>query len=93
MTKCSLKEVREGMGPKVAVWGGLCATAFLKDSMSDTAFEAYLDRTFGELGTGERFILGVSDMVPPDADLRRLERIKERVEAFGPVVPARKPGR
>ena len=60
--------------------------------MSDAAFEAYLDRTFGELGTGERLILGVSDMVPPDADLGRLERIRERVDAFGPVSPGRRSG-
>jgi hypothetical protein len=87
MTRCSLKEVREGMGGKVTVWGGLCSIAFLKNSMSDAVFEAYLDQTFGELGTGERLILGVSDMVPPDADLKRLERIKERVRAFGAVRP------
>ena len=44
--------------------------------------------TFAELGMAERLILGVSDNVPPDCSLARLERIRERVEAFGPV-PAR----
>ena len=88
MTHCTLKELREGMGPRVTVWGGLCSTAFLKDSMSDEEFEAYLDKTFGELGTGERLIFGVSDMVPTDADLGRIERVNERIEAFGPVSPS-----
>ena len=88
MTRCSLKEVRAGMGPKMGVWGGLCSIAFLKDSMSDAAFEGYLDRIFGELGTGERYLVGVSDMVPVDADLGRIDRIKERIQAFGPVRPA-----
>ena len=87
MTRCSLKEVREGMGPKITVFGGLCSVAFLKDSMNDAAFEAYLDQTFAELGTGERLIFGVSDMVPPDADMKRLERIKERIRSFGAVRP------
>jgi len=87
MTRCTLKEVREGMGPSVAVWGGLCSTAFLRDSMDEAAFEAHLDQTFGELGDGGKLILGVSDNVPPDADLGRLERVKERVPAFGPVRP------
>lgn len=89
MTRCTLREVRAGMGPKTAVWGGLCSIAFLRDSMNDAAFEAYLDRIFGELGTGDRYIVGVSDMVPVDADLGRIDRIKERIRAFGPVRPAK----
>jgi hypothetical protein len=87
MTRCSLAEVLEGVGPKTTVWGVLCSVAFLKDSMDDAAFERYLDDTFQQAGTGERLILGVSDMVPPDVDLRRLARIRERVTQFGPVRP------
>ena len=85
MTRCTLKEIREGMGSGITVWGGLCSIAFLKDSMDEAAFEAHLDQTFGELGDGRRLILGVSDNVPPDADLDRLERVKDRIRAFGPV--------
>ena len=89
MTRCALREVREGMGPRTAVWGGLCSVAFLRESMDDRAYSAYLDRTFSELGGGERYLVGVSDMLPVDADLARIERIKERIRAFGPVRPAR----
>lgn len=71
----------------MAVWGGLCSIAFLKDSMSDAAFESYLDGIFSELGTGERLVFGISDMVPVDADFQRLERLMERIRAFGPVRP------
>lgn len=85
MTRCTLKQLREGMGPKVTIWGGLCSVAFLDDSMDDTGFEAYLDQTFADLGSGERLIFGVSDNVPPNADLSRLERVKERIRTFGPV--------
>ena len=88
MTRCSLQEIRHGMGPGVTIWGGICSIALLKGSMDDAAFERYVDQTFAQIGSGERLILGVSDMVPPDADLNRLERIKERVEAFGPVPAA-----
>jgi hypothetical protein len=88
MTRCTLREIREGMGSGITVWGGLCSIAFLRSSMDDAAFEAYLDQTFGELGSGGRLILGVSDNVPPDADLDRLERVKQRIREFGSVQPA-----
>jgi len=87
MTRCTLKQIREAMGPKVTTWGGLCSVAFLDGAMDDANFETYLDQTFNDIGTGERLIFGVSDNVPPDANLSRLERVKERIRAFGPVDP------
>ena len=69
----------------MTVWGGIPSVTLLDDSMPDAAFEEYLDDVFASLGKGERLILGVSDNVPPRASLAWLERIKERVEAFGPV--------
>lgn len=85
MTRCTLAEVRAGMGPHVTVWGGLPSVALLEEAMDEATFEAYLDDLFGSLGAGDHLILGVSDNVPPDANLDRLDRIKERVAAFGPV--------
>ena len=90
MTYCTLAELRAGMGPNITIWGGIPAVALLDNSMDDATFETYLDELFANLGTGERLILGVSDNVPPDANLLRMERIKERVEAFGPVRPLKK---
>lgn len=87
MTRCTLRQVREGVGPGITVWGGIPSVALLPDSMDDAAFEAYLDEAFAELGAGDHLILGVSDNVPPDADLDRLARIGERAAAFGPVQP------
>ena len=87
MTSCTLAELRHGMGPNVTVWGGIPCVALLDQSMDAGAFEACMDETFAELGTGERLILGVSDNVPPDANLDRLEQIKHRIDAFGPVRP------
>ena len=76
------------MGKATTVWGGIPSVALLDDSMSDPQFSSHLDSIFGELGTGERLILGVSDNVPPDASIDRLARISERVAAFGAVHPA-----
>jgi hypothetical protein len=88
MTRCSLREVRQGLGSRITVWGGIPSVALLPDIMDDRAFEKYLDDLFAGLGTGERLILGVSDNVPPDADLSRIDRITERIRVFGPVRPA-----
>lgn len=85
MTSCSLAEVRAGVGGETTVWGGIPSVALLPDSMDDATFEAYMDGLFGELGNGRRLILGVADNVPPDADMRRIERVKERIEEFGAV--------
>ncbi len=87
MTRCSLQEVRAGMGPQITIWGGIPSVALLQEQMDDQAFELYLDKMFADIGTGERLILGVSDNVPPDADLCRLKFITERVEDFGAVQP------
>ena len=87
MTHCSLAELRAGFGSETTVWGGIPSVALLRDSMDDAEFESYLDQIFDELDTGERLILGVSDNVPPDADLDRLRQIAERIDSFGPVTP------
>lgn len=87
MTQCTLAQLRAGFGPKTTVWGGIPSVVLLDSQMSAAAFEAYLDELFGALGTGERLILGVSDNVPPDANLARMEAIKQRIAAFGPVSP------
>ena len=91
MVRQTLAELRAGFGPATAVWGGIPSVALLPDVMGDRAFQQFLDDTFSELGTGERLILGVSDNVPPEADLARLDRIAERIAGFGPVVPAARP--
>ncbi len=85
MTELSLREFRDGAGAEVAVWGGIPAVALMEDAMSESGFDAFLDRTFGELGDARGLILGVSDNVPPEASLSRLSRISRRIEDFGPV--------
>ena len=87
MTQLTLAEIRRGMGHQTTVWGGIPSVALLDNSMDDATFEGYMDELFGSLGAGDQLILGVSDNVPPDANLARLESIKGRIEDFGPVHP------
>jgi hypothetical protein len=76
MTRLDLRELRLGFGPRITVWGGVPSVALLHDSMSDTAFEQWLACLVAEVRRDpSRLIVGVSDNVPPDADLGRLARI------------------
>jgi uroporphyrinogen-III decarboxylase len=85
MTQCTLAEIRKAICPQATVWGGIPSVAFLTDAFSPQAFETYLAEMFDSIGNGDHLILGVSDNVPPDADLSRLETIKSMVESFGIV--------
>jgi len=73
MVKNTLKEIRQDLGKTVAL---------LPESMSDSDFEDFLISTFEDLGSGDHLIFGVSDNVPPDADLNRIEKIREKIERF-----------
>ena len=85
MTKMSLAELRERWGTTVRICGGIPSVALLPDVFDNVAYRQFMDATFAELGSGAGLILGVADMVPADADLRRLEDTGRRVEAFGAV--------
>jgi uroporphyrinogen-III decarboxylase len=85
MTRCTLAEIRAGMGPNTTIWGGIPSVLLLDGYTSEREFNDYMDRLFASIGTGDRLILGVSDNVPPDANLQRLASIKQFVESFGSV--------
>ncbi len=88
MTSCTLADIRQGFGPAATAWGGIPCVVLLDDTCDQGEFEAHMDKTFADLGSGERLILGVSDNVPPDVNLDRLEQVKQWIDAFGPVTPA-----
>jgi hypothetical protein len=85
MVKNTLREIRQEIGNRKTVYGGLPSIALLPSSMSDEVFDRFVDGVFGELGSGDHLIFGVSDNVPAEADVDRIEGIKERIEHFGPV--------
>jgi uroporphyrinogen-III decarboxylase len=83
MVRCSMGDMRRAFGGRMTIFGGVPSVALLEESMDEEAFEAYMRGLFREIAPGDRFILGVSDMVPPDAKWERLVRIAEMVEAWG----------
>ena len=85
MTRCTLAEIRAGMGPNTTIWGGIPSVVLLDDFLSEDDFEEHMDQLFSSIGRGDRLILGVSDNVPPNANMDRLASVKQHVEAFGPV--------
>jgi len=85
MTKLSFKEVRDVFDGKITIMGGIPSIALLKSSMSDDAFDAFLDNFFQEIGKGDHLILGISDTTPPKADFERLLKIGKRIESFGAI--------
>lgn len=82
MTRLNLRQVREHFAGRISILGGFPSVALLPESMSDRAFEAYVDDFFGQLGTGDRQVLGISDTTPPGADFQRLVALGERARAF-----------
>jgi hypothetical protein len=83
MVQCSLASMRRAFGGKITIFGGVPSVALREESMSEEEFEAHMRGLFAEIAPGDRFILGVSDMVPPDAKWERLVRIAEMVERHG----------
>jgi hypothetical protein len=89
MVAVSMGRMRAAFGGKITIFGGVPSVALLEESMTDDEFEAYMRALFRELTPGDRHILGVSDMVPPDAKWTRLVRIAEMVEEWG-ALPLRR---
>jgi len=83
MVQCSLTAMRQAFGGTITIFGGVPSVVLLEESTSDDEFEAHMRNLFAEIAPGDRFILGVSDMVPPDAKWERLVRIAEMVEQWG----------
>jgi uroporphyrinogen-III decarboxylase len=86
MTKLTLADTRRAFQGRITIMGGFPSVALVKDAMSDRQFAEYLDDFFRQLDRGDHLILGISDTTPPGAEFDRLLRIRDRIEAFGPVV-------
>lgn len=82
MTSMSLPELRRAFGPDICVWGGVPSVVLLESSYDDESFERWLHGLVEDVESSEAalspLILGVSDNVPPDACLHRLETIGKR---------------
>jgi hypothetical protein len=83
MVQCTLTAMRRAFGDRITIFGGVPSVALLEESMTEDEFEAHMRGLFAEIAPGNRFILGVSDMVPPDAKWDRLIRIARMVQEWG----------
>ena len=76
MTSVPLAAFRQDLAGHSCIWGGVPSVALLSDSCSGGTFDGLIDDLDREIGRTEDrlspMILGVSDNVPPDADLGRL---------------------
>ena len=78
MTRSDIHEVlarTEGM----TVWGGIPSIVLMPESFTEGEFERFMETTLNAVGDRPRFILGVSDTTPPDADFCRLIRIRDMI--------------
>ncbi|MDK2897667.1 MAG: hypothetical protein PWP04_1787 [Candidatus Atribacteria bacterium] len=80
MTKISLLEIRKAFKDKITIFGGLPACIFLEESMSDDDFDTFVLDSLEKVFPGHRFILGVSDTLPPNANFDRVKRVNDLVE-------------
>jgi len=78
MTKSDIHEVLEKTNG-ITVWGGIPSVILMSDSCSEKAFKAFMLETLDAVGKGPRFILGVSDTTPPDAEFSRLLTIRDMI--------------
>jgi uroporphyrinogen-III decarboxylase len=86
-TLVTMKEFRQEMGDDVTIWGGI-PSILLEPMYSDEQFDAYVINLFKEMAPGYRFIVGMGDNLPFDADINRVRRVVELIDKYGtlPVV-------
>ncbi|MDL2236389.1 hypothetical protein LJC56_00935 [Christensenellaceae bacterium OttesenSCG-928-K19] len=83
MTKCSISDIRAGVGPDITIFGGVASNALLQSSMGEAEFDAYMADLLQEVAGDKRFILGIADTTPKDADFSRIEKISQLVGKKG----------
>ncbi len=76
MTKTDIREILE-RSEGMTVWGGVPSVILMPETFPEAEFERYMEDVLAAVGKRPRFILGVSDTTPPDADFSRLARIRD----------------
>ena len=64
------------------LWGGLPG-AYFSDAISDKEFDRFVAETLEVMTSAPRFVLGVADQVPPDAQPERVRRVSQLTERYG----------
>ncbi len=82
MTSVTNKELREAVGDKGVIWGGIPSILF-EPNYSDKQFDQYVINMFKEIAPGYNYIVGMGDNLPFDGDIERLGRIVELIDEYG----------
>ncbi len=83
MTALTLREYYESWGDDLCIVGGIPAEYLIPEQTSIDDLSDYLSYLLRAVAPGRRFIAGVTDAVPPDADFDRLRRVHEFFEGRG----------
>jgi corrinoid protein of di/trimethylamine methyltransferase len=83
MTKVSIQEYYRRWSDRITIFGGVPSNLLLPQLTPEKDFKKFMDGLFSGIGTGARFILGIADTTPPDADFERLVRIGDMVREKG----------
>jgi uroporphyrinogen-III decarboxylase len=78
----SLRELRDAVEGKVAVWGGVPAS-ILCDGYAYGYVEEYVNGILRAVAPGDRFVLGIGDMLPANGDIGKIRLISDLVERSG----------
>ncbi len=79
MTKVKIQDYYRRWRDRLTIFGGIPSNILLDDLATDEEFEGYLDALFRDLAPGDRFIVGIADTTPPQANWDRLRRLGDRV--------------
>ena len=83
MTKVTIQEYYRRWSDRITIFGGVPSNLLLLQLTPEKDFQNFMDGLFSGIGEGRRFILGIADTTPPDADFERLVRIGEMVREKG----------
>jgi corrinoid protein of di/trimethylamine methyltransferase len=83
MTKVTIQEYYRRWSDRITIFGGVPSNLLLPQLIPDEQFQSFMDGLFAGIGNGARFILGIADTTPPDADFERLVRIGDMVREKG----------
>jgi len=83
MSKVGIGEYYRRWGDRIAILGGIPQDFLLADSTTVDELNGYMEQFFSDIAPGRRFIVGIADAVPPDADFDRLKIIGEKVDKMG----------
>ncbi len=83
MTKVSIQEYYRRWGDRITIFGGIPSNLLLPQLTPEDQFKSFIEGLFAAIGDGSRFILGIADTTPPEADFERLVRIGDMVREKG----------